>query len=153
MHRALAEAIVELDPVRRGAGEEGGVEEVGAPGAARDRNAARRAHRREHRLGAARHLAAGARNHHADGVEQVALGIVAHFVGKRGVAQLAHEFDHGCGRAGGIARLQNFGVGHGGSLRARASNRAPRPLIPAQAGIQSRLLWVPACAGTSGGEC
>ena len=87
MHRALAEAVVELDAVRGGAAEEGGVDEIGAPRAAGHRHAAGRAHRREHRLGAGRDLAAGAGDHHADGVEQMAPRVVADLVGERGVAQ------------------------------------------------------------------
>ena len=84
------------------------------PCAARHRNAAGRAHRRQHRLGARRDLAAGARDHHADGVEQVAPGIVARLLGQRAVAQPADESDDGLGRAGGgMQRLQGFGVGHG----------------------------------------
>src|SRR5262249_59081359 len=42
MHRALAEAIVELDAVGGGAAEEGGIDEVGAPRAAGHRNTAGR---------------------------------------------------------------------------------------------------------------
>jgi hypothetical protein len=46
MHGALRESVVELDAVRGGAAEEGGIEEVGAPRAARHRNMAGGAHRR-----------------------------------------------------------------------------------------------------------
>ena len=113
MHRALPEAVVELDAVRRGAAEERGIEEIGAPRAARHRNAAGRAHRRQHRLGAGRDLAAGARDHDADGVEQMPPRVVADLVGERGVAQSADEIDDRRGRAGGgMERLQGFGVGH-----------------------------------------
>ncbi len=95
MHRALPEAVVELDAVGRRAAEESGIEEIGAPRAAGHRNAAGRAHRGEHGLGAGRDLAAGAGDHHPDGVEQVAPRIVANLVGERAVAQLADEFDDG----------------------------------------------------------
>ena len=65
--------------------------QIGAPRAAGHRNAAGRPHRREHRLGAGRDLAARARDHHADGVEQMPPRVVAHLVGERGVAQLARR--------------------------------------------------------------
>ena len=114
MHRALPEAVVELDAVRRGAAEESGIDEIGAPRAARHRNAAGRAHRRQHRLGAGRDLAAGARDHDADGVEQMPPRVMADLVGERAMAQSADEIDHCRGRAGGgMERLQGFGVGHG----------------------------------------
>ena len=113
MHRALPVAVVELDAVGGGAAEERRIEQIGAPRAARHRDAAGRAHRREHGLGAACDLAAGARDHHPDGVEQMAAGVVAHLVGERGVAQPADELDDGPGRPGGrMERLQGFGVGH-----------------------------------------
>ena len=113
MRRALAVAVVELDAVRRGAAEEGGVEQVGAPRAARHRNAAGRPHRREHGLGAGRDVAARARDHHADGVEQMPPRVMAHLVGERVMAQLADELDDGLGRAGGgLQRVHGFGVGH-----------------------------------------
>ena len=81
MHRPLPKAVVELDPVGGGAGKESGVEQICAPGAARHRNAACRAHRREHRLGAARYLTACAGDHHADGIEQVSPRVMAHLAG------------------------------------------------------------------------
>ena len=95
MHRALTEAVVELDAVRGGAAEEGCVDEIGASRAAGHRHAAGRAHRREHGLGAGRDLAAGAGDHHAHGVEEVASRVVADLVGQRGVAQPADEVDDG----------------------------------------------------------
>ena len=45
MRRAVAVAVVELDAVRGGAAEEGGVEQVGAPRAAGHRDLAGRPHR------------------------------------------------------------------------------------------------------------
>ena len=87
MHRALPEAVVELDAVGRGAAEERRIDEIGAPRAPRHRNAAGRPHRRQHRLGAGRDLAAGTRDHDADRVEQMPPCVVADLVGERGVAQ------------------------------------------------------------------
>jgi hypothetical protein len=101
MHRALPKAVVELDAVGGGAAEEGGVDEVGPPRAAGHRNAAGRARRRQHGLGAGRDVAARARDHHADGVEQMAARVVAHLVGEGGVTEFADEIDDGRGRAGG----------------------------------------------------
>ena len=122
MHRALAEAIVELDAVGGGAAEEGGIDEVGAPRAAGHRNTAGRPCRREHRFGAARDVAACAGDHDAHGVEQVAARVVARLIGNGGVAELRDEFDErrGHGR-NGMERLQRFGVGHDVLPRARAS--------------------------------
>jgi len=53
MHRALPEAVVELDAMRRGAAEERGIDEVGAPCASRHRNTTGRARGRQHCFGAA----------------------------------------------------------------------------------------------------
>ena len=101
MHGTLPVAVVHLDAVRGGAAEERGIEEIGAPRAARHRNAAGRPHRGEHRLGAGRDLAAGAGDHDADGVEQVAPGVMADLVGEGRVAQPADKADDGLGRSGG----------------------------------------------------
>ncbi len=101
VHRALPEAVVEFDAVGGGAAEESGVDEVGSPRAAGHRNAAGRAHRGEHGFGAGGDVAARARDHHADGVEQMAQRVVAHLVGEGGVTEFADEFDDGGGRAGG----------------------------------------------------
>src|SRR5262249_36692707 len=81
-------------------------------------------HRREHGLGAGRDVAAGARDHDADGVEQMPPRVVAHLIGKRGVTEFANEFDDGRGRAGGgMERLQGFGVDHGLHLGDAATAR------------------------------
>ena len=113
MHRALPEAVVELDAVGGSAAEEGGVEEVGAARAPGHRNAAGGSHGCEHRLDAARDLAAGTRDHHADRVGEMAPGVVTDLVCQRGIAQAAYERDDGLGRAGGRMKdLQSFGVGH-----------------------------------------
>ena len=125
MHRALPVAVVELDAVGGGAAEEGGVDEIGAPRAAGHRDAAGRPHRRQHRLGAGRDLAARAGDHHADGVEQVAPRVVAHLVrnARRSASALTNA-DDGIGRAGGgMQGLQGFGVRHGVSDR-RSVRRA-----------------------------
>ena len=96
MRRADAIAVVELDAVRRRAAEERGVEQVVALRAARHRDfAAAGAHAREHFLGIGRDIARRARDHHADGVEQMPPRVVAHFVGEVGVAQAARELDDG----------------------------------------------------------
>ena len=72
-----------------------------------------RPHRRQHGLGRVATLAARARDHHADGVEQMPPRVVAHLVGERVIAQLADERDDGLGRAGGgMQRVDGFGVGH-----------------------------------------
>src|SRR5262249_3988178 len=124
MPRALPKAVVEFDAGGGGAAEERGVDEIGPPRAAGHRNAAGRAHRREHGLGAGRDVAAGARDHDADGVEQMPPRVVAHLIGKRGVTEFANEFDDGRGRAGGgMERLQGFGVDHGLHLGAAATAR------------------------------
>ena len=113
MHRALAEAVIELDAVRRGAAEEGGIDQVGPPRAAGHRDAAGRPHRRQHGLGAGRDLAARTGDHDAHGVEQMPPRVMAHLVGERGMTELVDELDDGLGRAdGGMKRLQGFGVGH-----------------------------------------
>jgi len=82
MRRAFGVAIVELDAVRLGAAEKGGVDEVGATRAPRHRDVAGRANGGEHCFGAACDSAAGARDHHADGVEQMPPRIVADLIGK-----------------------------------------------------------------------
>ena len=89
-------AVVELDAMRGGAAEKCGVEQVGAPRTARHRNLAGRTHRRDHRLGARRDIAGRARNHHADGVEQMPARIVAHLFGQRVVAQPVDELTIAC---------------------------------------------------------
>ena len=114
MHGALGEAVVERDAVRRGAAVEGGIHEVGAPREARHRNVAGEAHRREHGFGAVRHLAGRARDHDADGIEDMAARIMAHLIGEVGMAQVADEFDERRGRGGlRMKRLERFGVGQG----------------------------------------
>ena len=126
MHRALPEAVVELDAVRRGAAEESGIDQIGPPRAAGHRDAARRPHRRQHGLGAGRDLAARARDHDAHGIEQMAPRVMAHLVGERGVAQCVDEVDDGLGRAdGGMKRLQGFSVGHACLRMARGRDITP----------------------------
>src|SRR5215472_4988358 len=126
MHRALPEAVVEFDAVGGGAAEEGGIDDIAAPRAAGHRNAAGRARCRQHGLGAGGDVAARARDHHADGVEQMAPRVVAHLIGKGGVTEFADEFDDGGSRAGGgMERRQRFGVDHGFSSRGRG-DRAGR---------------------------
>ena len=56
---------------------------------------------RRARPGAGGDVATRARDHHADGVEQMAPRVVAHLVGEGGVTEFADEFDDGGGRAGG----------------------------------------------------
>ena len=109
MRRADAIAVVQLDAVRRGAAEEGGIEQVVALRAARHRNVAAAAHARQHRLGIGGDIARRARDHHADGVEQMPPRVVAHFVVEIGMAQAVREADDGGGRAGG--RMQRVGFG------------------------------------------
>ena len=101
MHRALGVAVVELDAVRGGAAEEGSIDQVGAAGAARHRHVAGGTRRDKHRLRLGRHVALRARDHHPDGVEQVAAGVVAHFLVERVVPELGDEIDDIVGRAFG----------------------------------------------------
>jgi hypothetical protein len=111
MGRAVAVAVVELDAVRRGTAEKGGVEQVGATRASRHRDASGRAHPRDHGFSTARHIAGSARDHHADGVEQMPARVVAHLVGECAEAQRANEIDDGAGRPRGGRQLVNgFGV-------------------------------------------
>ena len=113
MHGAFGVAVVELDAVRGGAAEEGGVDQVGAPRTPGHRDLARRTCRREHRLSLGCDRAACARDHHADGVEQVPARVMAGVLGQRCVAQRADEFDDRVGRArGGMARVKGLGVRH-----------------------------------------
>jgi hypothetical protein len=120
MQRALAEAVVELDAVGGSTAQERRVDEVGAAGAARHRNAAGRPDGGKHRLGPARDLAAGTGDHHTDGVEEMPPRVVAHLVGQLSEAQPADESDDSIGRSGGgMQRLQGFGVGHGRFLGRR----------------------------------
>ena len=109
MRRADAIAVVEFDAVRSRAAEEGGIEQVVVLRAAWHRNRAAAAHRREHRLGMGGDVARRARDHHADGIEQVPPRIVAHFVVEIGMAQTVREADDGGGRARG--RMQGVGFG------------------------------------------
>ena len=109
MRRADAIAVVQLDAVRRRAAEEGGIEQVVAFGAAGHRNGPAAAHRREHRLGMGGDIARRARDHHADGVEQMPPRVVAHLVVEIGMAQAVREADDGGGRARG--RMQRMGFG------------------------------------------
>jgi hypothetical protein len=97
-----------------GTAEEGGIDEVGATGTAGHRNVAGGAHRREHGFGAARHLAGRARDHDADGVEDMAARIMAHLIGEVRMAHVTDELDERRGR-GGLwgERLQRFGVSQG----------------------------------------
>ena len=123
MHRALPVAVVELDAVGGGAAQKGGVQEIGAPRASRHRHAAGWPHRGQHGLGAGRHIAAGARDHHPDGVHEMPPRVVAHLVAERIIAQPAHEPDQRIGCAGGAAsrpsrkrgrvRVGDFGGQHG----------------------------------------
>ena len=115
MRRAVAVAVVELDAVRRGAAEERGVEQVGAPRAAGHRDFAGRPHRLDDVLGLRRDGAARARDHHADGVEQMPPRVVARVLRQRVVAQRAGELHDLVGRArGGLQGVDGFGVGHHG---------------------------------------
>jgi hypothetical protein len=107
MHRTFGVAVVELDAVGGSAAEEGCVEQVGAPRAAGHRHAAGRPHGGEHRLGAGRDFAVGARDHHADGVEQMPAGVVARLLRDRGIGEPAHETRDGVGRPFG--RMQRIG--------------------------------------------
>src|SRR5215510_2092593 len=147
MHGALPEPVIEFDAVGRGAAEEGGVDDIGPPGTAGHWNAAGRACRREHGFGAGRDIAARARDHDADGVEQMPPRVVAYLIGKRGVTEFTDEFDDGRGRpGGGMERLQGFGVDHGlplGTLRPRtleayafpaSFTRASTAMTPSPAG-------------------
>jgi hypothetical protein len=67
---------------------------------------------REHRFRIGRHIARRARDHHADGVEQVPPRVVAHFRVEIGVAQAGREAHDGSGRARGWMQRDGFGVGH-----------------------------------------
>ena len=112
MRRADAIAVVQLDAVRRRTAQEGGIKQVVALRAAGHRDRAAAAHAREHLLGVARDIARRARDHHADGVEQVPPRVVAHLVGEIGVAQAACEADDGGGRTGGRMQRKGFGLLH-----------------------------------------
>ena len=112
MRRADAIAVVELDAMRRRAAEERRIEQVVSFGASGHRNAAAGAHARQHRLGVGRDIARRARDHHADGVEQMTARVVAHLVGEIGVAQAAREPDDRAGRAGGRMQRVGFGLFH-----------------------------------------
>ncbi len=109
MRRADAIAVVELDAVGRRAAEERRVEQIMAPGAARDRDAAAGADGREHPLGVGRNIAGRARDHHPDGIEQMAAGVVAHLVGEVRVTQPTRERDDCAGRARGRMQRDGFG--------------------------------------------
>ena len=80
MRGAVPVAVVELDAVGGGAAEESGVEQVGAPCAAGHGNAAAGRAGGDHGFRAGRDIASGARDHHPDGVEQVAPRVVPHLV-------------------------------------------------------------------------
>ena len=112
MRRADAVAVVELDAVRRRAAEERGVEQVVALGAARHRDRAAAAHAGQHRLGVGRDIARRARDHHADGVEQMPPRVVAHLVGEVGIAQGRSRSHDGAGRARGRMQRDGFGLFH-----------------------------------------
>jgi hypothetical protein len=112
--RAVAIAVIELDAVRCGAAEESGVEQVGAAGAAGHRDFPGGPHRGDDAFGTGGDGAGRAGDHHADGVEQVPLGVVPRLLRDRVVAQLAVERDQRLRRAGGgLQRVDGFGVGHG----------------------------------------
>ncbi len=115
MDGALAVAVVKLDAVGGGTAKEGSVEKVGAPGASGHRHAARIAHRGEDGFSTGCDRAAGAGNHHADGVEQMSPRIVADFFAQGVEAQRLGEFDQGGGCPGRrLQREKCFSVGHGG---------------------------------------
>ena len=80
MRRADAVPVIELDTVRRGAAEEGRVEQVMAFGAPRHRDAAAAAHTRQHFFGIAGDIAGRAGDHDADRVEQMAPRVIARLV-------------------------------------------------------------------------
>ena len=88
MRRTLPVAVVELDAMRRGAAEERGIEQIGATGAPGSPECGRAPARGNNLLGARCHVAAEPRDHHADGVEQMASGIVANLVGQRSEAKI-----------------------------------------------------------------
>src|SRR5262245_35738636 len=81
MHRALAEAVIELDAMRGGAAEEGGIDEVGPPRATRHWNAPGRTRRREHVFGARRNVAARACEHDSGRVVVKPAYLVTRMVG------------------------------------------------------------------------
>ena len=117
MHRPLPIAVVELDAVGGGAAEKGGVEEVGAPPAARHRNAPLAAHQGKRRLGAARHVAGGACDHHPDGIEQMPPRVMANLGIERPMGQPGHERGQrrggaGTGAGGGAGRRYRRGKVH-----------------------------------------
>ena len=127
MRRAVAVAVVEFDAVRRGAAEEGGVEQVGAALASRHRDFPGRPHRLDDVLGLRRDAAARAGDHHADGVEQMPPRVVPRVLRQRVVAQRAGELHDLIGRArGGLQRVDGFGVGHGVLRISREAYAAPR---------------------------
>src|SRR5262249_6786315 len=93
--------------------------------------------------------AARARDHHADGIEQMAPRVVAHLIGKGGVTEFADEFDDGGSRAGGgMERRQRFGVGHwippGDAATARASSKPMRSARASPEHRRRRRLLPPA---------
>src|SRR5262249_33668975 len=113
MHRALAIAIVELDAVSGSASEKSSVEQVGAPRAARHWNPTGVANGGEDSFGSGCDVAAGAGDHHADGVKQMPACVMADVLGERVVAQVAGEGDQRLGRAGcRLQRMKGFGVRH-----------------------------------------
>src|SRR4051812_12291477 len=112
MRRPDAVAVVELDAVRRSAAEERRVEQIVPLGPARHGNLAAAAYASEHLLSVGRDVTRRTRDHHADGVEQVALRIVAHLLIEIGIAQAVCETDNGGGRACSWMERKGFGLCH-----------------------------------------
>jgi hypothetical protein len=81
MRRTVPVTVIELDAVGCGAAEVGRVQEIGSPGAAGHRDLAGGAHCGNYRLGLRCDRAGRARDHHADGVEQVPPCVVACLLG------------------------------------------------------------------------
>jgi hypothetical protein len=116
MRRAVPVSVIQFDAMRRRAAEECRVEQVGAPDAAGHWDFPCGPHRFDDVLGLRRDGAARARDHHADGVEQVPPRVVPCVLGQRVVAQRTGKTHQrvGCS-GGGLQRVDGFGVGHGGS--------------------------------------
>ena len=140
MRRADTIAVVQLDAVRRRAAEERRIEQVVALRPPRHRNACRRrAHVRQHRLGIGRDIARRARDHHADGIEQMTARVVAHLVIEIGMAQTVRELDDRVGRAcGGVQRVSFGGMGHA-------------EVLPLLDDLHHCRIVVPAIPGAAGG--
>ena len=102
MHRTLAVAVIKLDAMGGGAAEKRSIQHIVTlcPPRHRDGTARPVAHARKNRGSAARHVAAGAGNHYADSVEEMAPCVVPHLGVERHIGQAADEFHQRRGRAG-----------------------------------------------------